>query len=171
MKQIQAKIDLNAPRFRLSKGGFKAVSRERFKEYQTKYPKTTLTYKQFSAYLLEHIDLVRETIITTRYGVKFPYSLGFMFLGAYRPSVASQNYNATTKYGMKIKDMNFQTDGLLAKIYFSNYTKRFNIENRKAWYFRGARKLTRGASKQFRTNHTLYKVIINKDRVWKSIEE
>jgi hypothetical protein len=170
-KKLVGKLDLNAPRFRLTKGAFSVISRERYIAYKRKYPKSTLTYKEYSNFLLDHINLVRETIITTRDGVKFPNSIGAMFLGGYRPSNASQNYNATTRYGLNIKDLNFQTDGLLAKIYFTNYSKRFKIETRKIWYFLGARKLTRGASAEFRNNHTLYKTIVMKDRVWKTITE
>jgi hypothetical protein len=158
-----------APRFRRSKGAYCVISRELFKRYKDKYPTSRITYEEFSGFLLEHIDLLTEEVSTSREGIRLPYSIGSFFVGACRPKESPLDFKKSLEYGIEVKANNFETDGLIASIFFTNYHGRYKIPNRKVWRFLPARIFKNKVSKRFKENFQYYKQVDKTDKIWKKV--
>jgi hypothetical protein len=174
MSRIVKINDKKAPRFRRNKGAYCVISRDLYKRYKEKYSDSTVSYKDFSAFLLEHIEFITNTVVDDRDGIKFPYSIGSIFIGACKPNNNPIDYQKSQEYGVEVKSNNFDTEGLIAKIFFTNYSeerRRFRIAHRKIWTFKPARKFKLKVSKAFKENFTYYKQVNTDDKIWKKVIE
>jgi hypothetical protein len=167
-------IDRTAPRFRKTSGRYCVISRELFKRYKEKYPESRLTYKDFSGFLLEHVELITEEVCSDRDGVKLPYAIGNFFIGACKPKSTPIDYKKSQQYGIQVKANNFETNGLLGKIFFTNYAegkRKYKIANRKVWGFAPARRFKLKVSGSFKKNFQYYKEVHQSDKIWKKVTE
>jgi hypothetical protein len=75
-------------------------------------------------------QILYETVIETRDGVQLPEQIGWLFIGTCPTSKKRNiNYVKSNKYGVEITNNNWETDGKLAKIFFTNYAPKHKIKN------------------------------------------
>ena len=103
---------------------------------------------------------VYETVIDKRNGVELPESLGWLFIGTCQASKKKNiDFAKSRKYGVKVANKNWDSDGKLAKIFFTNGTLKHKIKNREFWGFTGCREFKRAVAKTYPENWNNYIVV------------
>ncbi len=160
------KPDLKAPRFRKKRHNI--FNHEFFEEFKKKYPEhKELTYSQAQSIIEYSNGLICKGIMENRDGIEFPESLGFSFIGSYKPSVKRDNidYGKSIKYGMTILNKNWNSDGNIAKIIYTNYPAKYKVKDRQIWSFKPCRTFQRAVSKYYPENYTSYIVIDSRVKI------
>ena len=158
MKEIK-KPDLNAPRFRPDVHN--VLNKEFFDKFRKRYPK----YKSHSESDLRKIikafnKKVSETVIEKRDGVQLPETIGWLFIGTCQQSKKKNiNFAKSHKYGVTVSNTNFDTDGKLAKIFFTSYAPKHKMKNREFWGFTACREFKRAVAKTYPENWNMYVVV------------
>ena len=107
-----------------------------------------------------------NAVIENRDGVELPDSLGYMFIGTCKASKSvNTNYALSKEYGKVLQNKNWETDGNLGKIFYTNYSTKYRFKNRELWRFVACRDFKRTVAKDYPGNWTKYVVMKNKYRV------
>ena len=158
MKEFK-KPDVTAPRFRPAV--YNVLNKEFFESFKKKYSK----YKD-----LDNLDLkniikkfnyaVYNKVIDVRDGIQLPESIGWLFIGTCQQSKKQNiNYAKSLKYGVSVSNNNWETDGKLAKIFFTNHAPKHKIKNREFWGFTACRNFKRSVAKTYPENWNMYIVV------------
>jgi hypothetical protein len=110
--------------------------------------------------IIKHFNkLVYQTVIDTRDGVQLPEQIGWLFIGTCQESKKENiDYAKSLKYGVRVTNKNWDSDGKLAKIFFSNYAPKHRIKNREFWNFVACRDFKRSVAKSYPENWQMYVV-------------
>lgn len=163
------KPDLNAPRFRPKV--YNVLNRDLWKAFKEKYPKyANLTYSKFKDIIAKSNKVLWESVVEYRDGVELPESLGYMFLGtcgikSYKRD--NIDYGKSIKSGVKVSNNNWDSDGKLGKIFYTNYAVKYKVRDRQIWTFRPCRQFKRYVAKQYPENWTKYVKVENQIRISK----
>lgn len=155
MKEFK-KPDLKAPRFRPEVHS--VLNKEFFELFRKKYPR----YKSLDDNMLRNViktfnKNLFQTIIDTRDGIELPESLGWIFIGTCQQSKKSNvDYAKSFKYGVAVSNKNWETDGKLAKIFYTNLAPKHKIRNREFWKFQACREFKRSVAKAYPENWNMY---------------
>ena len=128
MKEFR-KPDVTAPRFRPEARN--VLTKEFFNLFKQKNPK----YKGIDNADLRKVikkfnQTVYQTVIETRDGVQLPEQIGWLFIGTCQQSKKENiDYAKSLKYGVRVTNKNWDSDGKLAKIFFSNHAPKHKIKN------------------------------------------
>lgn len=158
MKEFK-KPDLSAPRFRPTV--YTIMNKEFFDSFKKKYPK----YKNLDEKSLRKIaktfnELVYTTVIENRDGIQLPESIGWLFIGSCEQSKKDNiDYAKSNKYGISVTNKNWESDGKLAKIFFTSYALKHKMKNREFWKFVACRDFKRGVAKVYPENWNMYMAI------------
>ncbi len=160
------KPDVKAPRCR--KNVVTTISAEMFNEFKVKYPKyKDLTFAEFRNVIKHHSEKIYETVIHTRDGVKLPENLGILVGSSCRKVGSDSPYKSySTANGEKL-EANLKTDGLLGKIFYTNYTEKGILKDRVLWSFTPIRQFKRSFSANFENNWMNYILVTKGDNVSK----
>ena len=157
--------DLNAPRYR--EKVFSILNTETLKEFKDKYP----VYKNINDNKLKKViklfnENIWKEVIENRNGVELPDSLGYLFIGTC-PAAKSvnTNYALSKQYGKVLQNKNWETDGKVAKIFYTNYSTKYRFRNRELWQFKAVRQFKRAVAKSYPKKWTKYIIMDNKKRV------
>jgi hypothetical protein len=139
-----------------------------FNEFKVKYPKyKDLTFAQFRNVIKHHSEKIYETVIHTRDGIKLPENLGILVGSSCRKVGSDSPYKSySTANGEKL-EANLKTDGLLGKIFYTNYTEKGILKDRVLWSFTPIRKFKRSFSANFENNWMNYILVTKGDNVSK----
>jgi hypothetical protein len=159
------KPDVKAPRFRPDV--YNVLNKEFFERFKEKHPK----YKKLSDAELRKIaklfnQTVFHTVIDTRDGVELPEQIGWLFIGTCQQSKKTNiDFAKSHKYGVKVTNKNWETDGKLAKIFFTNYALKHKMRNREFWGFTASREFKRTVAKTYPENWNIYVAVTNTQRL------
>ena len=155
MKEFK-KPDVKAPRFRPQ--AHNIFTRKFFVEFKNKYPKYAhLTNSDIRKIVKGYNKLMFQTVIDKRDGVLFPENIGWLFIGTCQQSTKQNvDYGKSHKYGVTVTNNNFDTDGKLAKIFFTNFAPKHKIRNREFWSFTACREFKRSVAKNYGENWNMY---------------
>jgi hypothetical protein len=151
--------DLKAPRFRPQVHNI--LNKKFFDSFRKKYPK----YKEMKDSELRKIikyfnNQVYQTAIDNRDGIQLPESIGWIFIGTCQQSKKENiDYSKSNKYGMTVTNKNWETDGKLAKIFYTNFALKHKMKNREYWGFVACREFKRAVSKSYPENWPTYIVV------------
>jgi hypothetical protein len=151
--------DLKAPRFRPQVHNI--LNKKFFDSFRKKYPK----YKEMKDFELRKIikyfnNQVYQTVIDNRDGIQLPESIGWLFIGTCQQSKkVNVDFAKSKKYGVQVTNKNWESDGKLAKIFFTNYALKHKIKNREFWSFTACRDFKRAVAKSYPENWTTYVVV------------
>ena len=107
------------------------------------------------------IDLIKE--------VGFINSYSFIF--SPRPGTpaatkkVNMDYALSKKYGKVIQNKNWDTDGNVGKIFYTNYSPKYRFKTRELWQFIAIRQFKRAVAKIYPKNWKKYVVMKGKMRV------
>jgi hypothetical protein len=155
MKEFK-KPDVKAPRFRPEV--YNVLNKEFFDLFRKKYPR----YKNMDNDSLKKIvktfnRYIFQTVIDTRDGIELPESLGWLFIGTCQQSKKNNiDFSKSVKYGVTVSNKNWETDGKLAKIFFTNLAPKHRVKNREFWSFRACRDFKRSVAKTYPENWNMY---------------
>ena len=152
--------DLNAPRYRYD---FKrTLTPEHIKKFKEKYPKyKDYDTKQLIKAISIYNELIYKEVIDYRDGIELPSTLGNIFIGMTGvPKKPIEAFHKSAKLGIKVFYKNHETDGMLSKIFYSNYGSKYKFANKQLWSFTATRKFKRDTSKEVRKNYKKY-IIVN----------
>ena len=158
MKEFK-KPDVKAPRFRPEI--YSVLNKEFFEKFKKKHPK----YKNLDdTYLRKIIKLfnqvVTQAVVDSRDGIQLPEQIGWLFIGTCQQSKKNNiDFAKSVKYGVQVTNKNWETDGKLAKIFFTNYAPKHRIKNREFWGFTACRDFKRNVSRSYPENWNMYLVV------------
>jgi hypothetical protein len=151
--------DLSAPRFRPEV--YSILNKTFFDSFRNKFPKyKDLENKDLKNIIKSFNEYLYNTVIETRDGVQLPESIGWIFIGTCQTSKKENvDYAKSKKYGVAVSNKNWDTDGKLAKIFFTNYALKHKMKNREFWSFIACRDFKRKVSKAYPENWNMYVVV------------
>ena len=150
------KPDLTAPRFRPVV--YNVLSKEFFDNFKKKYPK----YKDLENKDLKNIikvfnNQMYNTVIDVRDGIQLPEQIGWLFIGTCQsPKKENIDFAKSNKYGVAVSNKNWETDGKLAKIFFTSHALKHKMKNREFWGFVACREFKRAVAKTYPENWNMY---------------
>ena len=157
--------NLNAPRYR--EKVLSLLNIDLINEFKDKYP----IYANIDKDKLKNIiklynKKLWEEVIDNRSGVELPDSLGYLFIGTC-PTAKSvnTNYALSKQYGKVLQNMNLNTDGKLAKIFYTNLSTKYRFKNRELWQFKAVRQFKRAVAETYPKQWSKYIVMENRKRV------
>tara|TARA_Y100001938_G_scaffold146774_1_gene226440 strand:+ start:13261 stop:13782 length:522 start_codon:yes stop_codon:yes gene_type:complete len=159
------KPDLNKPRYREKVLSLLNVDTlEKFKE---KYPMySSVSNDKLKKVIKSFNGKVWEGVIDNRNGIELPESLGYLFIGSCPPSKkVNMNYALSKQYGKVIENKNWETDGYIGKIFYTNYSPRYKFKTRELWQFNAIRQFKRSVASVYPTKWRTYISVPNKFRV------
>ena len=159
------KPNLKAPRYRDKVLGL--LNADLINEFKEKNP----IYLNIDNNKLKNIiklfnERIWKEVIENRDGVELPDSLGYIFIGSC-PAAKSVNtdYALSKKYGKVLQNKNWQTDGKVAKIFYTNYSTKYRFKNRELWQFTAVRQFKRSVAKTYPEKWNKYIKMETKKRV------
>ena len=131
------------------------------KEFKKRYPKyKDLDYKLLKEVMRKFNNAIFQGVIDTRDGVQLPEQLGWIFIGTCQQSKKTNvDFAKSKKYGVTVTNKNWETDGKLAKIFFTNYAPKHRMRNREYWGFTACRDFKRTVAKTYPENWNTYIVV------------
>jgi len=147
------------------------------KEFFNNFKKTHSRFKNLDDKMLRKIikkfnQVLYQTVIDNRDGVQLPEQIGWLFIGTCQQSKKQNiDFAKSNKYGVKVSNNNWETDGKLAKIFFTNYAPKHKMKNREFWGFTASREFKRAVSKSYPENWNIYVQVLPKlkiDKVYNS---
>jgi hypothetical protein len=163
------KPNLNAPRYR--KKVYRTYNEEFYKKFLEKYPKYKgYTYSELKKIIWHCHDQLQKEIIENRDGIELEQSLGFMFIGTCPRTTENRDiidYGKSIKYGVIVSHKNWETDGNIGKIFYTNYAVKYKVQDRQIWKFVACRKFTRRVKDDYPKDWTKYIVVDNRLRISK----
>lgn len=149
--------DKKAPRFRRKIKTL--INPKFFKDFKELHPEyKDLTYLKFKEIIIKYNGLIRKTSVNYRYGVRLPYNLGFLLVISCENKKENRapNWNLIGKKEGVVRHSNWDSDGLLAKIMYSNYSLKYNFLDRILWRFQPSREFKKDVSRNFAENYENY---------------
>lgn len=159
------KPDLKAPRYRKKTLGL--LNKKTFKEFKERKPLyANIDNAKLKKIIKLYNQALWEGVIEHRDGVELPDSLGYLFIGTCPPSkTVNVNYSKSNEYGKVLRNKNWETDGNVAKIFYTNWSAKYRFKNRDLWSFTAGREFKRTVAKEYPKNWTKYLKMQNKIKV------
>jgi len=159
------KPDLSAPRFRNKRLGL--LNSKIIGEFKEKYPAYNgIDNSKLKKIIKLYNKNLWQGVIEHRDGVELPNSLGYLFIGTCPPPKnVNTNYALSKEYGKVLQNKNWETDGNIAKIFYTNWSSKYRFRNRELWRFEAVRDFKRTVAKEYPENWTKYIFMKNKFRV------
>jgi len=161
------KPNLKAPRYRPKI--YNVLNSDLLNQFKEKYPKyDKLDYSTFKKIIRESSKKIWESVVEYRDGVELPEGLGYLFVGtciSNNSKTENINYGKSIKYGLKVTNNNLDSDGTLAKIFYTNYPVKYKVLDREIWVFLPCRNFKRYVSKTYADNWNRYIKMENKMKV------
>ncbi len=150
------KPDVTAPRYRETV--HQVTTDKFFKAFKEKYPKyEDIKDSELKKVIKAFNILFWETVVDTRDGVQLPEELGYVFVGTCQTSKKTNiDFGKSNKYGFLVTNNNWDTDGKLAKIFYTNDANKYKFVNRECWAFQGCRNFKRTVAKTYPENWNMY---------------
>ena len=134
------------------------MNKEFFESFKKKHPKyKNMDDKDLRKIIKRFNQILYQTVIDTRDGVLLPEQVGWLFIGTCQTSKKENiDFAKSNKYGVAVTNKNWETDGKLAKIFFSNYAPKHKMKNREFWGFTACREFKRAVAKAYKENWNIY---------------
>jgi len=164
MKEFN-KPDVKASRYRPEVSTI--LDKEFFDNFKKNHPK----YKDLDNKMLRQIikrfnQVLYQKVIDTRDGVQLPEQIGWIFIGTCQRSKKDNiDFAKSNKYGVRVTNNNWETDGKLAKIFFTNYAPKHKMKNREFWKFVACREFKRTVAKTYPENWNMYVQVLPKAKI------
>lgn len=163
------KPDLNAPRYR--RKVYKSFNDEFCKKFIEKFPQYShYKYGTLKKIISLYHEEIQNEIIENRNGVELEQSLGYLFLGTCLRTSENRDiidYGKSIKHGIVVSHKNWETDGNIGKIFYTNYSVKYKVQDRQIWKFLACRKFTRKVKSAYPKDWTKYVVVDNRLKISK----
>lgn len=156
------KPDVKAPRFKANRPG--VLTNNFYKVFRKKFPKySQYTDVELGIIIREFNIHLWQAGIDNRDGIELPEGLGNIFVGTCsKPKVKyNSDFGASIKSEVLTRLKNYESDGYLAKIFYTNYATKYLFAFREFWEFKGCRDFTRTVSNVYPIEWKKYIVVEN----------
>lgn len=159
------KPNLNAARYRAKRLGL--LNKETFDEFKEKKPLySEIDNNKLKLIIKTYNEKLWQGVIDNRGGVELPDSLGYLFIGTCpKSNTVNTNYALSNQYGKVLQNKNWETDGNIGKIFYTNWSAKYRFKNRELWRFVACREFKRKVAKEYPLSWTKYVVMKNKYKV------
>ena len=159
------KPDLNAPRYREKRLGL--LNAGLIKDFKNQHPHyQNIDNDKLKDIIKIYNDRLWNGVIDNRDGVELPNSLGYLFIGTCAPSKSvNTNYALSKEYGKVLQNKNWETDGNIGKIFYTNWSTKYRFQHRELWRFTASRKFKRAVAESYPKNWNKYRMMKNKYRI------
>lgn len=149
------KPDFTKPRYRPKR--LEVDGKEFYKALIEKIPEAAkLSHIQIRDLIKQFNETVLQNIVEGREGVELPQGLGYIFVGSCKIKKECIDYGKSIKYGIRVTHKNWNTEGYASKIFYSNCSVKYKVQDNNLWIFKAARKLKKEVSKAFNENWNKY---------------
>ena len=157
--------DLNKPRYR--EKVLSLLNIEMLDGFKDKHPAySSVDNNKLKKVVKEFNGRIWKTVLENRNGVELPESLGYLFIGSCPAAKkVNVNYALSKKYGKLIQNKNWDTDGNVGKIFYTNYSPKYKFKTRELWQFIATRAFKRAVAKFYPKNWNMYVTMKTKIRV------
>ena len=164
MFKVKERID-SAPRFRKE---YKGTTNKEFEDYI--YSKTNLTYafKEIKNVLNVFNDNVIDEVIGNRDGITLPGSLGRMFIGSCKVKTKVLDYKKSQELGKKVYHQNHDSNGYVAKIFYTLVSTNYKLRNSRMFKFKNAELY--GLKTAFNFHRKVAKIYPNQWKMYRVID-
>jgi len=154
--------NIKGPRYRKTRLNILEYSRlKKFKELNPIYK--NIKNSKLKKIIKLFNEKIWANVIECRDGVELPESLGYIFIATCNSNNPKNiNYNLSQIYNKPLLNRNWETDGHIAKIVYTNFSVKYKFKNRDLWKFEACRNFKRTLSKHYPQNWTKY-IVLNKD--------
>lgn len=165
------KPDLKAPRCR--KKAHQVLNKTFMEEFGEKYPEYAhLTLNEAYTIVSDFNQQIWNEVVHTRNGVDLPERIGHIFIGTcVRAKKLNVNYGDSIKNDVRLRHRNFESDNFLAKIFYTNYSTKYNLKHKELWNFIGIREFKREVAKVYPEKWKMYLQVENKKHISKYLKE
>jgi len=161
------KPDLKAPRYREKR--LSLLNKTLFNEFKEKYPKYgSIDNEKLKKIIKLYNKNLWNGVIKHRDGVELPDSLGYLFIGTCSPAKYNKtniNYAKSSESGKLLQNNNWETDGNIGKIFYTNSSAKYKFKNRELWKFEACREFKRSVASEYPKDWTKYMVVQNKYQI------
>jgi hypothetical protein len=150
--------NIKGPRFR--KDYKKVLNRSLYDKFIVAHPEhSNISFEKFESTVSSSLNKMWQVTLDERDGIQLPIG-GSLFIGSTKIRVKN-NYDiqASIKANLPIKHRNHDTDGYVAKIYYSPYLAKVSGRDRSLWSFKGVREYKRKVSTVYPVNYKKYIVV------------
>jgi len=158
--------NLNAPRYRAKTTTL--LNKSVYESFLDKYPNyLDISIKDFKKIINVFNKNISKEVINNRDGVELPQKLGYLFIGKCEKNVKDENidYGKSIKYDKKVSHRNWESDGYLAKIFYTNYAFKYRIKDRELWEFKANKDFRQSTSFSFPELYTKYVLVNNNQKI------
>jgi hypothetical protein len=156
VKKEYKEPDVKGPRFK--QGSVNIINDAFVKEFKEKYPKyKDLSKSEMGVIIRKYNETVWKEVIENRDGVQLPEGVGILFIATCKSPIRQNiDFSKSKKYGVTVTNKNWETDGKLAKIFYTNYNTSFRFQNRECYGFIACRDFKRTVAKVYPENWNMY---------------
>ena len=149
-------VDLSLPRYRAERKEIDDI--KFFKALCKKIPNAEkMGHSNVRSLIKEFNETIADVVVENRDGIELLEGIGYLFVLSckvkYKENV---DYAKSKKYGIKVLHKNWETDGRVGKIAYTNCKARYKIADHQVWAFKPCRKFKKIVSKAFLENWTKY---------------
>jgi nucleoid DNA-binding protein len=149
------KPDFTKPRYRAKRLEIDGI--DFYKALIAKVPEAAkLSHAETRDLVKQFNETVLQNIVDNREGVELPQGLGYIFIGSCKIKKECVDYGKSIKYGIRVTHKNWNTEGYASKIFYSNCSVKYRVQDNNLWMFKAARNLKKHASKAFSENWNKY---------------
>lgn len=140
------KPNLNAPRYR--KTTFNPLNKEFFKLLKEAHPHLQkYSEPEIRKIIKVSNEFIAGKMVELRDGIEFPELLGNSLIGTCKKKKGDNpNYKLSAELSKKIQQRNWESDGYLAKILYTNHEIKYKFKFHTLWTFKACRALTKATS-------------------------
>jgi len=168
-KRAPARVaDKTAPRFRRKAKSI--IDNSFINEFILQHPEykdvsNLNTLRSYKLLLKKCNQAIFRHCIDNRDGVDLPQAMGVLFVGSKTSVYSPVDYGLTNKLGYEVRITNMDTNGLIAKIYYSRHSRDYNLSMTTLWNFKPTRGFQLEVSKAFKEKYNEYRRIENKEEL------
>ena len=166
--------DLNAPRFRKLRHSI--IDEDFINDFLQEHPEykgmrevskkgfIKKVIHKFNSYIWKHVLVNRD-------GIDLPERLGVVFVGAKTSMYNPVKYGVSAAVGKEVRTTNPETNGLIARVFYSRHSRNHGITVRTIWGFKICRAFARELASVFKTSYNMFQRVENKRQLMILFEE
>lgn len=149
-------VDLSLPRYRAK--GKEIDDNDFFNALCKKIPQAKeLGHGNIKSLIKSFNESISDVVINNREGVELLEGIGYVFILSCKiKHKENVDYAKSKKYGVKVLHKNWETDGKVGKIAYTNCKVKYKIKDSNVWLFRPCRKFKKVVSKAYLEDWTKY---------------
>lgn len=127
------------------------LTKDTYKKFLEKYPEYgNVTFEQFKSVIKGFNKSLWQTALNERDGIELPQSMGAICIVSCEPTTRENvDFRKSAELGVKVYHRNMNSDGKVAKVFYTNHPSKYNFANKYLWAFKAGRSFARTITKEY----------------------